>query len=178
MNTFISMLRGVNVSGHNKISMSDLKSLYLSLGFQNVVTYVQSGNVIFDGKQNDTASLSITIESQIKKSFGYDVPVLIRNKNDFHSILNNNPFIARKKDSSQLYVTFLQSPPSNLQKLSSLPKVPDEFIIIDKEIFLFCPNGYGRTKLNNNFFENKLNEIATTRNWNSVKALYELAIKR
>ena len=180
MNTFISMLRGINVSGHNIISMSDLKKLYQSLDFKNVVTYVQSGNVIFDTTKKDASKLSSLIETQIKKSFNLSVSVLIRDKNDLQRIISGNPFIKRKKDPIKLYITFLQSSPApfDFNKLPLPSTESDEFILIDKEIFIFCPNGYGRTKLNNNFFEKKLNLISTTRNWNTVNALYKLASEK
>jgi uncharacterized protein (DUF1697 family) len=180
MNTFISMLRGINVSGHNNISMPDMKNLYESLGFQNVVTYVQSGNVIFDTTKQDPSRLSSLIELQIKKSFNLSVPVIIRNKNEFKLIITRNPFVKRKEDLIKLYVTFLQSSPvpSDLNKLIVPPLVTDQLIIQNKEIFLFCPNGYGKTKLNNNFFEKKLNIIATTRNWNTITTLFKLTSER
>jgi uncharacterized protein (DUF1697 family) len=180
MNTYVSMLRGINVSGHNMISMPDLKKLYESLGFKNVVTYVQSGNVIFDSPAKDIPKLSSQIESQLKKTFNFSVPLVIRDKNDLQRIISENPFINKKKDPLNLYVTFLQSTPDPFDfKTSPLPSgESDEFIIKDKEIFLFCPNGYGRTKFNNNYFEKKLNISATTRNWNSVNALFKLASER
>jgi uncharacterized protein (DUF1697 family) len=180
MNTYISMLRGINVSGHNMISMPDLIKLYESLDFQNVVTYVQSGNVIFDSTIKDIPKLSSQIESHIKKTFNFSVPVIIRHKDDLRLIISGNPFIKRKKEPINLYVTFLQStpPPFDFKTLPPSTNSSDEFIIKNKEIFLFCPNGYGRTKLNNNFFEKKLNLNATTRNWNSVNALFKLASER
>jgi len=136
--------------------------------------------VIFDSTKQDAAKLSNEIEKQIKKSFDLSVPVLLRNKEDFHLIISNNPFIKRKEDPAKLHITFLHTvpSPSDLNKLSVPPKETDEFIIKEKEIFIFCPNGYGRTKLNNNFFEKKLNLTATTRNWNTVNTLYKLAIER
>jgi uncharacterized protein (DUF1697 family) len=160
--------------------MSDLKKLYESLDFKNVVTYVQSGNVIFDSPKQDALKISALIESQIKKTFNFSVPVVIRDKNDLRRIISDNPFIKRKKDPVNLYVTFLQTTPVPYDfNTSSLPSnESDEFIIKDKEIFLFCPNGYGRTKLNNNFFEKKLNLSATTRNWNSVNVLFKLVSER
>ena len=178
MNTYISMLRGINVTGHNKISMPDLKNFYESLDFQNVVTYIQSGNVIFDTKLKDLSKLSALIELNIKKSFNLDVSVILRNKIDLKRIISDNPFIKRNEDPSKLHITFLQTPPYYLNKLSSILIDTDEFIIIDKEIFLFCPNGYGRTKFTNNFFENKLSLTATTRNWNTVNALYKIVCDR
>jgi len=180
MNTYISMLRGINVSGHNKISMTDLKNLYESLDFQNVITYLQSGNVVFDSDKQDASKISSQIEAQIKKSLSLSVSVLLRDKNDLQQIISGNPFVKRKKDLIKLYVTFLQSSPApfDFKRLPLPSDESDEFIIVDKEIFIFCPNGYGRTKLNNNFFEKKLNVIATTRNWNTVNALYKLSSER
>jgi uncharacterized protein (DUF1697 family) len=176
MNTYISMLRGINVTGHNKISMIELKKFYESLDFQNVVTYIQSGNVIFDSKLKDPSKLSSPIELNLKKTFDLDVSVILRNKNDIQQIIETNPFIKRNEDPSKLHVTFLHAPPSDLHKLSSFTIDSDEFIIVNKEIFLFCTNGYGRTKFTNNFFESKLNLTATTRNWNTVNALYKIAV--
>jgi len=180
MNTFISILRGINVSGHNIISMKDLKNLYESLDFRNVLTYVQSGNVIFQSTTHDAFKLASLIETQIKKSFGFSVPVIIRNKSEFQRIISDNPFVKRKEDPSKLHVTFLNTSPlpSDLNKLSTPTNETDEFIIKDKEIFIFCPNGYGRTKLNNTFFEKKLNLTATTRNWNTVNALFDLTSEK
>lgn len=181
MSTFISMLRGINVSGHNKIGMADLKYLYESLNFRHVLTYVQSGNVIFDSTIWDVPKLTSIIESAILKSFGLTVPVVIRNNTDFQRIINNNPFlINRNEDPAKFHVTFLLNSPakSDLIKLPSSPNDNDEFILSGNEIFLFCPNGYGNTKLNNNFFEKKLNTTATTRNWNTVNTLYKMTSGR
>jgi uncharacterized protein (DUF1697 family) len=181
MNTFVSMLRGINVSGHNKIGMTDLKYLYETLNLRNVITYVQSGNVVFDASEKDASKLSSLIESNILKSFGFSVPVVIRTANDLHKIINNNPFLAgRNEDPTKLHVTFLSSSPSksDLTKLPASPNDSDEFILSGKEIYVFCPNGYGRTKLNNNLFEKKLNTAATTRNWNTVSTLYKMASAR
>jgi uncharacterized protein (DUF1697 family) len=177
MNTYISMLRGINVTGYNKISMADLKKLYESLDLQNVVTYIQSGNVIFDSKQKDF-KLPALIELNIKKTFDLNVSVILRTGNDLESIILNNPFIKRKEDPSKLHITFLNSPPSDLRRFSLPQNECDEFIIFDREIFLFCPNGYGKTKFTNNFFESKLNLTSTTRNWNTVNALYKISSTR
>ena len=173
MKVFISMLRGINVSGQNKISMTDLKVLYESIGLVNVQTYVQSGNVVFESKLKDDSKLPGLIRNQILKSLGYDVSVFIRNTDDFNRILANNPFLKKRKgDSSNLYVTFLAAIPSKdqLSNLDHAISSTDEFIIGESEIFLFCPGGYGNTKLSNNYFERKLKIAATTRNWNSVTA--------
>ena len=181
MKTYISMLRGINVSGQKKIQMVQLRNLYESLNLVNVETYLQSGNVVFDSSEQVVSKLVDLIEAQIEESFGYAVPVFIRDTNDFQRIIGTNPFLNDKiEDSAKLHVTFLYTSPSR-SKLSnlSIPKNDsDEFSIGDREIFLFCPNGYGRTKLSNSFFERKLDIRATTRNWKTVNALHNMAKQR
>jgi uncharacterized protein (DUF1697 family) len=123
---------------------------------------------------------AILVEAQIEQFFGYSVSVFIRDTNDFQRIIASNPFSnERNEDPAKLYVTFLYSSPSE-SKLSGLA-IPndegDEFFVGDQEIFLFCPNGYGRTKLSNNFFEKKLKVAATTRNWKTVTTLHKMAVE-
>jgi len=175
------MLRGINVSGQKKIQMVELRKMYVSLNLANVETYLQSGNVVFDSIEQDSSKLGESIEEQIEQSFGYAVPVFIRDTNDFQRIVERNPFLNQKnKDLSKLHVTFLYTSPSEskLSNLSIHKNDPDEFSIADREIFLFCPNGYGRTKLSNSFLERKLYIRATTRNWKTVNALHNMAKQR
>jgi uncharacterized protein (DUF1697 family) len=181
MRTFISMLRGINVSGQKNIRMAELKSLYQSLGLLNVETYVQSGNVIFESAERNVSKLAALIEAQIAQSFGYAVSVFIRDTKDFQRIVTGNPFLTeRDEDPTKLHVTFLYGLPSKSQLRNlDVPKdTTDEFVVKGKEIFLYCPNGYGRTKLSNNFFEKKLGMPATTRNWKTVNALHQMANER
>ncbi len=177
MSRLISMLRGINVSGQKIIRMTDVKNLYEGLGFIQVETYVQSGNVIFDSLANDITTLQSIIERQIANSFGFDVSVFIREPKEFRRVITANPFLTgRNEATARLYVTFLYDEPTET-KLNQLV-VPtgevDELAAGDKEIFLYCPNGYGRTKLSNTFIERKLGVAATTRNWNTVLALYQM----
>lgn len=181
MNTFISLLRGINVSGQKTIRMADLKNLYESLNLARVETYVQSGNVVFDSPEPDAAKLAHLIEAQIEQTFGYAVSVFLRDAHDFERIIASNPFLTqRKEDPASLHVTFLYRPPagSKVDALTSPSNESDEFLLGEHEIFLFCPHGYGRTKLSNNFFERKLNVAATTRNWKTVKALHQMVNER
>ncbi len=104
MQTYISMLRGINVSGQKKIRMADLKSLYESLGLENVQTYVQSGNVVFDSPEKDTAKLTKSIEAQIEKVYGFSVPVLIRTADDFRRVIESHPFA--REEAARVLVTF------------------------------------------------------------------------
>jgi len=176
MKKFIALLRGINVSGQKKIKMSDLKSLFEEIGFQNVETYIQSGNVIFSSKENSGEKLKSKISSGIKRKFGFDVQIVILAPKEIEYTFKNNPFIKKKKEIERLYVTFLSNTPSkeNIQKLNSIDYSPEEYIIDEKLIYLFLPNGAGNAKLSNNLFENKLKLNATTRNWKTVKTLSEL----
>lgn len=169
------MLRGINVSGQKKIRMADLKSLYESLGLMNVQTYVQSGNVVFDSEEMDAEKLRKSIEAQIETTYGFPVPVLIRSGADFRRIIESHPFA--EEEQVRVLVTFLYERPekSKLENLSHYEDKVDQFEIGEQEIFLFCPGGYGKSKLSNTFFERKLGVIATTRNWKSVNALLQMA---
>ncbi|MFV1977275.1 MAG: DUF1697 domain-containing protein [Candidatus Scalindua sp.] len=176
---YISILRGINVSGQKKIKMADLKSLYESSGFENVETYIQSGNVIFESSDKNTANLKKTIEDAIQKKYKFYVPVEIRTKLEFKNIIKNSPFgsIDLEKDGTKVLVTFLATKPAKNRITDVLKYVilPERLVIKGKEIYLYCPNGYGKSKLSNTFLEKKLGVKATTRNWKSVQKLYELS---
>jgi uncharacterized protein (DUF1697 family) len=176
MATLLAMLRGVNVGG-KKVPMADLRLLYEGMKYKNVRTYIQSGNVIFETSENDTEKISKEQEKKIKAKFGFDVPVVIRNEKELGSIIKKNPFLKEKNISEErLYVTFLANiPEKELQEKITVPAgTSDRFEIIGKEIYLYCPGGYGETKLNNNFFEKKLKVEATTRNWRTTNELLKM----
>ncbi len=178
MPTYISILRGINVSGHKMIKMEELASLFKSLYFKNVKTYIQSGNVVFQAIETGVHELAKRIEEKISEQFGFAVPVLVKEKNEIARVLQNNPFIkSNAKDVSKLHVTFLSNKPEqiNIDKIQQGQYEPDEYIISGSVIYLYCPNGYGNTKLNNNFFESKLKVTATTRNWKTVNELMKMA---
>lgn len=176
---FISMLRGINVSGQKKILMSDLKALYEKLGFIHVTTYIQSGNVIFKSNEKlpDTG-FAKKIEKAIYEKYDFEVAVIIRSEEEMKKVVSLNPFLKEKNsDPKRLYVTFLSEIPAkeNVGNIENIDFSPDKFIITEKEIYLYVPNGYGETKISNNFFEQKLKVKATTRNWNTVNKLSDLA---
>ena len=176
MTTFISILRGINVSGQKKIQMADLRALFEDLGFQNVTTFIQSGNVIF--KTEEALDLSLRIEKEIFKRYRFNVPVILRTSDEMIAILETNPFIQENHiDTDRLYLTFLAESPRQelITKVEVMNFNPERFVVVGREIYLYCPEGYGRTKLNNNFFEKKLDITATTRNWKTVNKLSELA---
>ena len=175
MHTYISILRGINVSGQKKIIMADLVKLYEDLGFTDVKTYIQSGNVVFkSAKKVNNTLLVKQIESKIMEIYGFQVPVIIRTVDDFTRIIASNPFISEIQEN--LYITFLSNLPNQnqLELLNELNFLPDEFKVVDKEIFLNI-SSYGTTKLSNSFFENKLKVTATTRNWNTVNKLLAIS---
>ena len=176
---YISLLRGINVSGQKKIKMADLKLLYQSLDFENVVTYIQSGNVIFDSKSKNKTDLKTIIEAAIEKKYKFYVPVFIRTKNDFDKILKNLPFksIDVDNDGTIVLVSFLSNNPAKITHtdIQQYVKSPEKLVIKGKEVYLYCPNGYGKSKLSNNFLENKLAVKTTTRNWKSIHKLVELS---
>ena len=178
MKTYISMLRGINVSGHNLIKMDALRKLYENLGFQNVITYLQSGNVVFTGDEIDANELGQRISQQIEKYFGHEVPVIVLTQSKLKQIINNIPFLKdQNKDIAYLHVTFLSSQPDQYDpKIVEAKKQNEEGISFsDNAVYLYCPNGYGRTKLTNNFLEAKLKVGATTRNWKTTTELLKIA---
>ncbi len=179
MITYISILRGINVSGHKIIKMAALKLLYENLGFQHVKTYVQSGNVIFQSKENNFQSLGHLISDQILKVFGFEVPVILLTVDQLKSIIENNPLKNDPtKNSLYLHVTFLASQPIKYDSESILSRKQEgeEIMISENAVYLYCPNGYGNTKLTNTFLENKLKVGVTTRNWKSTNEILKIAM--
>jgi uncharacterized protein (DUF1697 family) len=179
---YISLLRGINVSGRKKVKMSDLKTLYESLKLSKVKTYIQSGNVIFESAISDVDELQRNIEQKTEKTFGFSVSVIIRTNREFKRIIDHNPFIGNDstEDESKYLVTFLSKTPSEstAETIQQFVKEPEAMFLRGKEIYLHCPNGYGRSKLSNSFLERKLGVTATTRNWKTVKKLYFLSQKK
>lgn len=180
MSVFIAMIRGINVGGKS-VKMDKLRNSLKAPVFRDVRTYVQSGNIIFQTTGGSPASFSDKIEKLILRDFGFSVSVLIRTQAEMATIIKRNPFPPKKGiDVSRLYVTFLSGTPtiSAIKQLEPLDGDSDQFHLRGREIYLYCPNGYGRTKLSNNLFERLLSLPATTRNWNTVNTLFELSSKQ
>jgi uncharacterized protein (DUF1697 family) len=170
------MLRGANVGGR-KIEMQKLRDLFSSMELVNVRTYIQSGNVLFEIRNKDANldELSFNLESKMQKAFGFEVKVIPRSLDQIRSIIRKNPF--KNKDANYLHLTFLQEKPRSNYSDGEMRQAitgDEDFDIVGSEIYLFCPNGYGRTKLNNTFFERKLGIIPTTRNWHTVNAFLSI----
>ena len=175
MTIFITMLRGINVSGQKKIKMEDLKKHYESLNFDQVQTYIQSGNVIFNTTLQDTSEIVNRIKNKINQEFGFEVTVIVRTPEELKDVVDNNPYSER--DLSKVLVTLLSDDQYDysIDELLKAKTDQEEFTIMGKEIYLFLPHGSGRTKLTNNFFEKKLGVKATTRNWRTVNKILEIA---
>ena len=178
MKTYIALLRGINVSGQKKIKMADLKSLFESLDFKNVKTYIQSGNVIFDMDEMPTEHLEQAIEYRLQKTYGFDVTTIVTNPTDLQHIVHNSPYINDASvDVNRLFVCFLKTAPEPdaMDKLNNITLEEEYFHVFDNVVYIHVPHGIGRAKLNNNFIENKLKVVATTRNWKTINKLIELS---
>jgi uncharacterized protein (DUF1697 family) len=175
MATLVSMLRGVNVGGHKRLKMSELGKLYESLGFTDVRTYVQTGNVVFSHASQDTKNVARQIEKELRARLNLDITVFVKTPSELSNLVDRNPF--KKSEPSRVHVTFLSTKPDKVptDKIESIRTEGEAIFIHDREVYLFTPNGYGRSKLSNSFFEKTLNLKATTRNWNTVKALLNMA---
>ena len=170
----IALLRGINVSGRKTAPMTDVKRAFESLSLENVRTYAQSGNVFFDCGRAETAKVAPFVEEKLRETFGFSTNVLIRTQRELEKIIENNPLIdSADTEPEKLYVTFL-SDRSDETVASTLDIQLDQgekFVIVGTEVYLYCPNGYARTKLNNAMFETKLKTVATTRNWKTINKL-------
>lgn len=174
----ICILRGINVSGQKKVPMAELKKLFEDLGFTHVTTYIQSGNVVFTSGRTDIKLISVEIEKKIQQQFGFHVPVILRTQYELQRAVDENPFLTEPGvDVAKLQITFLETQPEKerLDKIQLIRFDPDRFVIRQREVYLYCPDGYGRTKLNNTFFENKLKISATTRNLRTVNEMLKIA---
>ena len=175
----IAILRGINVGGKRKILMADLRELFADLGFKNVATYIQSGNVIFNAVDKMTdIKMADKISKAIFDKYGFEVPVIVRSGTEIKEAVKNNPFYEKDEtDIKHLCLTFLREKPTeeNRLKTETYNYEPDKFIIQEKNVFIYIEGKYHQTKLSNNFFEKKLKVAATTRNWKTVLKLLELS---
>jgi uncharacterized protein (DUF1697 family) len=179
-NTYIALLRGINVSGQNAIPMSALRDSMARLGFHNVQTYLQSGNIVFQVPPTDETTLSTSIMAEISKEFGHKVPVLVLSAQTLASIANASPLRPKVGDDEALFhCTFLFQPvtPTAFQALQLPAAAGERAVLHDNTVLLHCPQGYGRTKLNNSYLERALGVTATTRNWRTVLALQALCTR-
>ncbi|MBN2806294.1 MAG: DUF1697 domain-containing protein [Prolixibacteraceae bacterium] len=177
MPTYLSLLRGINVSGQKLIKMDALRRMYEHLGYQRVTSYLLSGNIVFEAGEVDHHGLEQAITRQIALDFGYEVTVLVLTPEQLQTIIANNPFTSvRATDPAFLFVTFLADQPwhHGIEAIADKKQPDEQFHLSSKVVYLYCPSGYGKTKLNNNFLETQLKVRATTRNWKTVNELNKL----
>lgn len=173
----LALLRGINVSGHNIIKMDALKKLLEDIQFQNVETYIQSGNVFLETTEENPNSIGFAIKQEIYKQLGFDVPAIVISKSDLEKCLTNNPFFKEKNvDTKKLYVAFISKELNNnaLNDLKISQFKPDEAYIDGNRIYMKLETGAAKTKLTQKYIEKKLNVTATSRNWNTVNKLLEM----
>jgi uncharacterized protein (DUF1697 family) len=178
MPVIISMLRSVNVGGHNKIKMEELRALYESLKLQNPHTFIQSGNVVFRTDERALARLTERIQDGIDKKFGCRPGVILRTSAELKGVIARNPFANRRGlEPSKLLVFFLTESPSPeaRENVLRLKPNPEELHLIGRELYVYYPNGQGRSKLTGNVIERAVQISGTGRNWNSVTKLLAIA---
>lgn len=175
MNVYVALLRGINVSGQKKIPMAELRQCLADFGFENVQTYIQSGNVIFQSTDKNSSNIELKIHEAIKNHFGFEVPILVKTPSQLQQIFDDCPFSEEKKEHS--YFTFLYTAPDDSVKevVSKIVYPNEEFVITDNCVYFYCSTGYGRAKCNNNFFERKLKISATARNYKTIVKLLSLS---
>ncbi len=174
--TYLALLRGINVGGKNQILMKDLIEIFIEAGCVNVRTYIQSGNVLFQTPESFSSQHPNLITSLIEARFGYRIPIVIRTLEQIREVLATNPFLQNGAPLESLHVVFLKDLPTALhaQNLDPERSPPDVFELRGQEIFMLLPNGAADSKLTNAYFDSKLKTVSTGRNWRTVNKLYDL----
>jgi uncharacterized protein (DUF1697 family) len=158
--------------------MTELTDLLRKIGFADAETYIQSGNIVFTCPEANVEEVSANIAKAIRSEFSHNITVITRTSDQLKEIISANPFLEEPGfDPSRMAVIFLESKPDEdkIQKMSGIDYSPDKFLINNSEIYIYCPNGFGKTKLYTNFFESKMKVKGTARNWRTVKKLFEIA---
>jgi uncharacterized protein (DUF1697 family) len=173
---YVALLRGINVAGKNMLPMQDLANIFRDSGCTGVSTFINSGNVIFSAGPDAETTLPDQISQHIEDSFGYRIPVVLRNREELQRAIAANPFLIPGVDEKALHVYFLRDNPGAAAIASLDPErsLPDTFAVVGGEIYLNLPNGMARTKLTNAWFDSKLKTVSTARNWNTTQKLLEL----
>lgn len=172
----IALLRGINVGGHRKIKMVDLRTMLEAMGFKNVATYIQSGNIVFDASKQNPAELGNAIKQQIEETFGHDVPIIICTVEELNKIQSNIPF--DQKEGWKRYITFLAKQPSKTQqkKLEAQSSAIETFRVGKKVVYVHVDKQTDRKLLfSSNFIQKKLKIPTTNRNLRTVQKIIKLA---
>lgn len=173
---YIALLRAINVGGKNKLPMRDLTAMLAKAGCADVQTYIQSGNAVFSSPPELAKRIPELISEAIVKKFGFRVPVVLRSGKEIQAIVEHNPFLQSVKDTKTLHVGFLADQPaaSRIAALDPQRSPGDSFKVLGREIYLCLPNGFGRSKLTNAYFDSGLATLSTFRNWRTVLTLLEM----
>lgn len=176
MNTYIALFRGINVGGHNRLPMKELKSLMGELGYQNVESYIQTGNVVFQTVENNIRKLAGDISTAVKKNHGFEPYVLVLTLEEIKDAIESNPFPEAESDPKSLHLNFLVSSPSDpdMESLENCKKESERFKLTDKVFYLHAPEGIGRSKLAGKT-EKLVGVSMTGRNWRTVQKIMEMA---
>ncbi|MFE4963366.1 DUF1697 domain-containing protein [Streptomyces sp. NPDC056660] len=178
MTMYAALLRGINVGGRKKLPMAELRALMTGLGHDSVGTYLQSGQAVFAAAHGDAESLAAELTEAIEERFGFSVDVLVRDHDYLRAIAEACPFPAAELEARQLHVTYFSAPvtPERFAGLDPAAHLPEEFRLGDRALYLYAPDGLGRSKLAEALSRPRINKglIATTRNWNTVVKLAEL----
>jgi uncharacterized protein (DUF1697 family) len=177
MARYVALLRSVNVAGPGRLSMAEVRQSFLTLGTTDVSTYIQSGNVLFRSPSRNTATLAAAIERQLEQDFGSAPAVIIRTVADLARVRNTSPFPDQGADPARHHVTFLARTPSSDRLAAFIPPPSgrDELVVIGQEVYVHTPDGYNNSKLTGALLERRLGVLSTTRNWNTVTTLCDLA---
>jgi len=175
-NTHIALLRGINVGGRNKLLMKELVSIFSVAGCENVQTYIQSGNVIFDAAPELALEIPRIITESIHQGYGYNIPVVTRAASQLKLIVESNPFLMAGAAEPERHVVVLADLPEarEIAAIDPVRSPPDEIRISGRELYLRCPNGLARTKFTNAYFDSTLSTTSTIRNWRTTLKLLEL----
>jgi uncharacterized protein (DUF1697 family) len=168
---YAALLRGINVGGNKKVPMADLRAMTAKLGFDDPRTLLQSGNLVFSARSQPMAKLEVLLEAATKKHIGVECSYLLRNAGEWKKIVAANPFRAEaKSDPAHLAVTFCREAPAPaaLQALRAEIRGKEDFEAIDRELFVWYPDGMGTSRLALALSKSRLGTICTARNWNTV----------
>lgn len=173
----VALLRGINVGGKNKLAMKDLTRLFEQAGCEDVQTYIQSGNVIFQAALEVLETLPAVIAAAIQEEFSLKVPVVLRTAAQLEAVIENNPFPDAVSNEKMFHVLFLahQPDPAAVASLDPARSQPDEFAVVGQDIYLHLCGSAADTKLTNQYFDSRLKTVSTARNWRTVNKLLELA---
>ena len=175
MNTYIALLRGINVGGHKKVPMAELRELLTKSGFENVKTYIQSGNIILQSITDDTQNIEETIQKAIIDHFGFEVPVIVKTRKELEVIFDTCPFSDERKENSY-FILLSEIPKSELVNVvTDITFENEDFVIIKDCLYFHSSKGYGNSKFNMNSFEKKLKVKATSRNYKTMVKLLSLS---